>query len=470
MPQQIQSLMTTPPLSSRINSTVGIGPRRSAQTTGQRPHPYKAGFTPKPSPLRPHVLARDRLRLWRPLSGRSSAGSGLPAGDADLERIFNVLTSAWAEGTTETYGSALLSWHIFCDSKTVPEPSRAPAAAYISALAGFLSDGTISNYISGIRAWHILQGVEWAMNTRVHLSWRLYCSISFNSQNIRKFSYVSRVTEGIFEYPKQSHKIGEKWHKKSKFRLVILRLSERFPAIFGGYTNFFWVSRAADRLTPASSKRQARMPYTVDILVKLRPFFNLSKPFDASLFMSSRQMFATSPIATGWSKQILPYREQSLLRTGRVFTGPNRMARPIRNLRSLNAPPVNGALFAYLHGSTHRSLTKTAFKKRLADAFKAADIDFIHVHGIRVGSTLEYLLRGVPLDVVKTKGRWASDAFAIYLRRHAEIMAPYMQAKPQLHANVLRIMMPRASAVSIRFNSRHTNVSEFLARIITHIH
>jgi hypothetical protein len=27
---------------------------------------------------------------------------------------------------------------------------------------------------------------------------------------------VSRVTEGIFEYPKQSHKIGEKWLKKSK--------------------------------------------------------------------------------------------------------------------------------------------------------------------------------------------------------------------------------------------------------------
>ncbi|KAJ7200097.1 hypothetical protein GGX14DRAFT_372564 [Mycena pura] len=41
-----------------------------------------------------------------------------------------------------------------------------------------------------------------------------------------------------------------------------------------------------------------------------------------------------------------------------------------------------------------------------------------------------YLLRGLPLDVVK--GRWASDAFAIYLRRHAKIMAPYMQAKPQL--------------------------------------
>jgi hypothetical protein len=28
---------------------------------------------------------------------------------------------------------------------------------------------------------------------------------------------MSRVTEGIFEYPKTSHKMGEKWPEKSKF-------------------------------------------------------------------------------------------------------------------------------------------------------------------------------------------------------------------------------------------------------------
>jgi hypothetical protein len=33
------------------------------------------------------------------------------------------------------------------------------------------------------------------------------------SQNIRKFSYMSWVTEGIFKYPKT----GEKWLKKFKF-------------------------------------------------------------------------------------------------------------------------------------------------------------------------------------------------------------------------------------------------------------
>jgi hypothetical protein len=45
---------------------------------------------------------------------------------------------------------------------------------------------------------------------------------------------------------------------------------------------------------------------------------------------------------------------------------------------------------------------------------------------------LEYLLRGVPFDVVKAMGRWSSEAFTIYLWDHATILAPYIQASPVL--------------------------------------
>lgn len=351
------------------------------------------------------------MRLWVPLNGRSNAGSGVLAGGDDLILILNVLSSAWADGTVETYGSSLLSWHVFCDSKTVPEQHRAPAlptliAIYISTLAGFLSGGTISNYISGIRAWHILHGVEWRMNTA------------------------------------------------------------ELEALL----------RAADRLTPASSKRQARMPYTVEILLSLRPFFDLSNPFDAAvwsclttLFWSTsrggeftvKNLTAFDPVIHVKPSNVSEVTDRNGLRQTnfslpRTKSAPhgedvywakqNGLADPasaFANHLAINNPPANGALFSYIHGSAHRPLTKTAFKKRLSDAFKAANIEFIHVHGIRIGSTLEYLLRGIPLDVMKAKGRWASDAFSTYLRRHAEIMAPYMQANPELHADVLRIIMPR---------------------------
>ncbi|KAJ7448956.1 hypothetical protein FB451DRAFT_960544, partial [Mycena latifolia] len=123
--------------------------------------------------------------------------------------------------------------------------------------------------------------------------------------------------------------------------------------------------------------------------------------------------------------------------------GPTDPEAALANHFTVNDPPRDGALFAYRHKNTHRVLTKSAFTTRLTAAFKAANLDWRQVHGIRIGSTLEYLLRGIPLEVMKIKGRWASDSFSLYLRNHAEIMTPCMQADPQLHQDVLCIIMPR---------------------------
>ena len=78
----------------------------------------------------------------------------------------------------------------------------------------------------------------------------------------------------------------------------------------------------------------------------------------------------------------------------------------------------------------------------LSKAALGCHLDPLQGHGIRIGSTLEYLLRGVPFEVVKVKGRWASDAFLLYLRKHAQILAPYMQADPVLHEAFTRLTMP----------------------------
>jgi hypothetical protein len=108
----------------------------------------------------------------------------------------------------------------------------------------------------------------------------------------------------------------------------------------------------------------------------------------------------------------------------------------------VNDPPRDGPLFAYRQGKGHRALTKAKMLGTLAKASRSLNIDPLQGHGIRIGSTLEYLLRGLPFDVVKAKGRWASDSFLLYLRKHAQIMAPYMQAVPDLHENIIRFTMP----------------------------
>ena len=108
----------------------------------------------------------------------------------------------------------------------------------------------------------------------------------------------------------------------------------------------------------------------------------------------------------------------------------------------VNAPPDNAHLFAYRHKGGHRPLTKSKFISELAKAARVASLEPLQGHGIRIGSTLKYLLRGVPFDVMKVKGRWSSDAFTLYLRKHAQILAPYIQAAPAVHDTFTRLMMP----------------------------
>ena len=94
--------------------------------------PYYPSLTPLPSSLRPHVPAKDRLRLWQPLHPRNILDrDGLPVNlaDNDLERIKWLLEEAWAGSTTrELYGAGLLVYHVFCDRKGISEEQRAPAA------------------------------------------------------------------------------------------------------------------------------------------------------------------------------------------------------------------------------------------------------------------------------------------------------------------------------------------------------
>ena len=117
----------------------------------------------------------------------------------------------------------------------------------------------------------------------------------------------------------------------------------------------------------------------------------------------------------------------------------------LANHLKVNKPIDNGHLFAHKHQKDGtRPLSRQVFTSRIKKIALANNLSNLSGHGIRVGSTLEYLLRGVPFDVVKAKGRWQSEAFKGYLREHAQIMAPYMQAHPdpKTFDTLVRYAMP----------------------------
>jgi hypothetical protein len=121
--------------------------------------------------------------------------------------------------------------------------------------------------------------------------------------------------------------------------------------------------------------------------------------------------------------------------------GPSDPETLLNNHFLVNKTPQDAALFSYQHTKGLRPLTKHAFMDRLNTVAVSLGDPCLQGHGIRIGSTLEFLLRGIPFDVMKSMGRWSTDAFTLYLRQHAVIMAPYMQNHP-LMESFTRYTMP----------------------------
>ena len=329
---------------------------------------------------------------------------------AEQDRVMDIMVHAWEEGTRVSYGAGLLMWHCFCDEKGVPEEGRAPAtqalvSSFVAHLAAAYSGRTITGYVNGVRAWHILHGCQW-----------------------------------------------------------VLEMKEMDTMM-----------RAADKLTPTASKRKKRRPYTIEFMSALHAHLDLDKPLDAAVFaclvtcfyasarlgeFTARTLNSFNP-NTHITPQHLSYDQDhnglkvTVLHLPRTKAAGNEgedvywaaqegVTDPTKALAQhlrVNQPTSAAHLFAYKAANTRRTLTKAKFLDRVGEAVRAAGLEPLQGHGIRIGSTVEYLLRGVPFDVMKAKGRWAGDSFQLYLRKHAVVIAPYIQAAP-IHEGFIRYTMP----------------------------
>ncbi|KIK32911.1 hypothetical protein CY34DRAFT_31361, partial [Suillus luteus UH-Slu-Lm8-n1] len=365
------------------------------------PQQYRPGLTPLPSPLRPHCLARERLRKWLP-AGPSTRLASLESSattitDSHLDRILEVMGSSWAQTTKETYGAGLLVFHVYCDSLKIPEEQRCPVSptlllAFLSSCAGSYSGTALANYTAGLKAWHLLHGRPWIVNAK------------------------------------------------------------ELKATLDGAT----------ALAPDSSKCPKCIPFTVDILSTIRAFINLNDHRDAAIFACLTTTFYTvarlgeftvpSIKSFSPSKHItranvskaldrnglpvmkfhIPSTKTSPITGEDAFwaaqEGPSDPQAALENHFRINPAGEDVHLFTWKHSKGMRPLSKKELMKRLVSIAQAANLPDLKGHGLRIGGTLEYLLRGIPFEVVKSMGRWSSDAFTIYLREHAVVIAPYIQA------------------------------------------
>ncbi|KIK33357.1 hypothetical protein CY34DRAFT_18423 [Suillus luteus UH-Slu-Lm8-n1] len=222
----------------------------------------------------------------------------------------------------------------------------------------------------------------------------------------------------------------------------------------------------AVQCAPKTSKRQKREPFSTTLILKIRSYLDLSKPLNAAVYACLTTAFyalcrlgeVTIKALKAFdpnkhvkradvemdvkdrndllvTKIFLPHTKTSHIGQGVFCAQQDNLSDPkaaLLNHFEINNPEPNAHLFAWRHLKGMRPLTWTKFWKRVSGIVKRAGLGNLKGHGLCIGGTLEYLLRGVPFDVVKSIGRWSSESFTIYLRKHALILAPYLQGSPAL--------------------------------------
>jgi len=332
--------------------------------------------------------------------------------DEDLARIKAVLEETFAPNTRSTYGTGLLIFHIFCDHKGVEEGHRAPVnptvlSSFISTLAGTYGGSTIRNYVYGVRAWHIIHGAQW---------------------RVKDEEVEALLTAGKKMAPKESRKKEKEPWTVDYLTEICTDLDPNNPkdaAIHATLTTAFWGTARLGEVT-------------VPKLNGFNPAIHV-KVSDVQQGVRDRNNLEQTVIFIPWTKVAKEKGEKIFWAKQQGITDPQTA---LANHFRINNPPASGHLFAFKHENETRPMTRAIFLTRINKIISRKNMAKLTGHGIRVGSTLEYLLRGVPFDVVKAKGRWQSEAFKGYLRKHAQIMAPYMQAEPSAYETLVRYAMP----------------------------
>ncbi|KZV80531.1 hypothetical protein EXIGLDRAFT_629987 [Exidia glandulosa HHB12029] len=390
------------PTSSTPRPRIEWTPRFAPYTT--RPRPYPAHLRPRASALRPHCLARERLLLWTPHA--SPTNSDLPPAQRRL--IFDVLSRSLAPGTLETYGSGLLLFHVVCDTNNIPEHARAPAlrnvvALFIAEIVGRYSETAVRNAVAGVRAWHTIHRHTWVADD---------AEVDALLRAAAKEAPPRRPARPAFDLP--------------ALLSILAHLNISVPldsAVIAALLVCFWGTARLGELLPRNLRGPAGFSPTRCVTIS-----NLRHSQDEH---DNRISVLHIP-----QTKVEPVAGED------IYWGPRTDAADastaLRRHIALNAPTSDAHLFAYKDkNSKLKTLTRTSFLSRLKVAATAAGLALPPGHSIRVSSTTFYLLHGLSFDAMRVKGRWASNSFTLYLRRHAEIMAPYLQEHAAVHADIL---------------------------------
>jgi hypothetical protein len=370
----------------------------------------KMGRAPKTSgphilahPYRPPVLASERLFLWvSPASIMKRRHLANKFSRSQLLTYDNALCASLADGTRQLYGSALMDWILWCDSSNIPEHRRLPISSddlkmFIAHKVGVEGASKTTNTLPGLRMWHIIQDVHWPNDPVL--------------TNLRRAA-VSHAPPATHCPPRAPVTIAHLSALRQHLNLVD---SPCDIAVFACACTAFWgVNRLGELTCPISDREPSH---------RVRCSCNMSyPPIDTSRSYPPSLDFhipwTKSTKSAGANVHLSDWDDK-----GRDTSAIKALAWHLRFSAHL---PDSAPLLAYSSPPTctpaFTPLTHATFLKRCKAVWSVSGLGDCSGHSFRIGGTTELLKRGVSHDAVKVQGRWASDAWQLYIRHHPEIL------------------------------------------------
>ena len=323
------------------------------------------------------------------LSFYSSNSNLTPLSFASRARVQFTFDHAWADSTLSKYRGVVAQFQSFCDAENIPRNLRLPAsedllcgftASWVCSIAGT----TVKSQLAALKAWHVYNNAPWLGGARLR-----------------------------------------------------------------------YVLHGVENLTPLPSRRPPRPPITRNMLCLLASNLSRTDPLDVCClaaatcamwgqlrlgeilsqwefsFVASKvscRHHLQPPLNTNGSRILhLPFTKVTKSKGDDVcICCQSDGSDPIAALTShlhVNNPPPNVPLFSFCSPNGWRCLTKKKLLLRCNAIWLHFGIPSSTGHSFRIGGTTELLLSGVPPDVVKSLGRWSSDAFLRYWRS-LELLAP----------------------------------------------
>ncbi|KAJ7205152.1 hypothetical protein B0H12DRAFT_1035115, partial [Mycena haematopus] len=342
----------------------------------------------------PHVLAKDRLRTWSLTFGREHDAEFRRQMPVDaVNKTYATIFAAYAPNTQSTYAAGLLRFHQYCDKHSIPESARMPAsyfliAAFIAEHVGTISGSAIKGWLSGVKAWHDLNGADWNGETR----WVELARRTANKEgNAFKRDQCGPVS--------MQHMVCLR---------ATLDLDDSFDAaVWAVAAAAFWGCRRLGELTvpsPDTFDPKYHVGFSVQERIVKANTADAAICFHIPWTKSTRERGADVTL-TARNDELCP-------------------RKALANHRRVNTfVPDHAPLFAFMReDSSWSGVSKTWFLTCCTNIWDKADLLRVFGHSFRIGGSTELLLAGVPCEVVAAVGGWTSLAFLLYWRKIQHIV------------------------------------------------